>query len=222
MVRPLLQTIIPQRLGRTHCPFFGWNTRQCHGQRNILGRRQPRHQMKALEDETDALAAHPRLLLGAQCGDIPSFQPVSTRIRAIEQSQQIEQGRLAGAGRPHHGHILATADTDIELMQGMNPAVPEMENPFDTGQFDQGRGRGICRTLLDRLLPRPRGLFRHIFSHTFLVFPVLLACPALVRVLQTWQALLMQQLMSISGLMPGIRLLAQRGVMHLEHRLGHG
>ena len=83
---------------------------QHHRQRDVLGRRQPRHQVEALEDEADALAAHARLLGGRQRRDVAPFEQVGAGVGRVEQAEHVEQRRLARARRPHHRDVLAGVD----------------------------------------------------------------------------------------------------------------
>ena len=51
--------------------------------------------MKTLEDEADTLTAYPCLFIGRKRGDIAPFQAVGAGVRPIEQTEQVEQRRLA-------------------------------------------------------------------------------------------------------------------------------
>ena len=63
--------------------------------------------MKALEDETDPLAAHARLFLRRERSHVPSFQSIGTGIRPIEQAEQLEQLRAMW-----HGERIAVLITE--------------------------------------------------------------------------------------------------------------
>jgi hypothetical protein len=83
--------------------------------------------MEALEDEADALAAHARLFVGRQGGHVAPFQPVGAGVGAVEQAEQVEQGRFAGAGRAHHGDVFAGVDAQVQPGQRVDRGVAELE-----------------------------------------------------------------------------------------------
>ena len=108
-----------------------------HRQGDVLGRGQARHQVEALEDEADALAAHARLLDRRERRHVAPFEPVGAGVGAVEQAEQVEQRRLARAGRPHDRDVLARGDGEVELAQRMHFAVAQVEDALDAGERDQ-------------------------------------------------------------------------------------
>jgi hypothetical protein len=70
MVGAVLQAEAGERPGDAGVALPGRNAGQGHRQRDILGGGQARHQMEALENEPDAFAAHPRLLVGREGGHV--------------------------------------------------------------------------------------------------------------------------------------------------------
>lgn len=62
--------------------------------------------MVALEDETEMLAAQRRQLIRGQLARLLTGNPVVTVARLVEAAQNIEQGRLAGAGGTDDGYHL--------------------------------------------------------------------------------------------------------------------
>jgi len=64
VVGTVFQAETGERLGDTGIALLDRNAGQRHRQGNVFGGGQPRHQVKTLEDEADALAAHARLLVG--------------------------------------------------------------------------------------------------------------------------------------------------------------
>ena len=93
--------------------------------------------MKALEDKADALAAHARLFIRAERGDVAPFERVGAGVGPVEQAEQVEQGRFSGAGRPHDGDVLAVADDEVEAAQGVHLAVAEAEGACDAAKLDE-------------------------------------------------------------------------------------
>ena len=73
----------PSSARRTRCVALARRQAgQHHRQRDVLGGRQPRHQVEALEHEADALAAHARLLVGATAWSRRALPAGSGRHRA--------------------------------------------------------------------------------------------------------------------------------------------
>ena len=85
---------------------------EVEGQGDVLGRGQGRDQIEGLEDEADLLPAHPRapvVIEGAQIG--PSEDDLTGGC-VVEAGRDIQQGRLARAGRPHDGGEGAAVDIE--------------------------------------------------------------------------------------------------------------
>jgi hypothetical protein len=62
-----------------------------HRQGDVLGGGQAWHQVEALEDETDALAAYPRLLFRREGGNVAALQMVGAGVGPVEQAEEVEQ-----------------------------------------------------------------------------------------------------------------------------------
>ncbi|MPN22539.1 hypothetical protein SDC9_169922 [bioreactor metagenome] len=151
MVGALVEAEILERRRHPSRPLGRRDAGQHHRQRDVLGGGQPRHQVKALEDETDARAPHLRLLVGAQRRHVAAFQPVVADVGAVEQAEQVEQRRFAGTGRAHHGDVLAGVDGQVDAGQRLDRGVAELEAALDAGEFDQ---RHLFRRAVgDRLDP---------------------------------------------------------------------
>ena len=103
---------------------FRRQSRQHHGQLDILEGGKPADEMKRLENKADIVPAQggPRLL-GQGLGGLV-VQPVATRIGAIQKPQHIEQCRLAGAGRPHDRDVLSGVDVQIQAARAARAPVP--------------------------------------------------------------------------------------------------
>ena len=131
------QTVVLERLVHADRALCGVDAGQRHRQRDVFGGGEARHEVKALENEADALAAHACLFFRRQGRDVAPLQPVGAGVRTVEQAEQVEQRRFAGTGRPHHGDVFARINAQLKLAQGMHLAVAEMENALDAGEFDQ-------------------------------------------------------------------------------------
>ena len=90
MVGALLQTIILECLGYAPVAFNHGQPRQHHRQGDVFRRREARDQVKTLEHEADALAAHLRQLITGERGHVAPFKQVMACVGAVEQTQQVQ------------------------------------------------------------------------------------------------------------------------------------
>ena len=74
-------------------------------------------EVEALEHEADDPAPQLQAVFLAQGGDIPAVEPVATRVGGVEESEDVEQGGLAAAGRAHHGYEFALPDRHVHILQ---------------------------------------------------------------------------------------------------------
>ncbi|MND81618.1 hypothetical protein D3C80_734210 [compost metagenome] len=84
--------------------------------------------MVALEHETEGLTAQPGQLVAVQLGDVLAGEQVVTGGRTIQATENVHQGRLAGAGRTDNGDELARVDRQADTshhfdLRGVDPAV---------------------------------------------------------------------------------------------------
>jgi hypothetical protein len=70
-------------------------------------------------------------LLVIQIGDVPAIKLVCAGTRAIQQTDQIEQGGFAGAGRPHDGDIIARRDVQVDAAQSGDLLIADHEAAAD-------------------------------------------------------------------------------------------
>src|SRR5690606_12287470 len=69
-------------------------------------------QIEALEDEADLAIANSRALVVGELADIFPVQPVCSGVERLEESGDIQKGRLTGAGRPRDRNELALLDLE--------------------------------------------------------------------------------------------------------------
>ena len=140
MVGAGLEAEVLQRLRYPLGTLLGRDAGEHQRQGDVFGGGEPRHEVKALEHEADARAAHRGLLVGRQRGDVAAFEPVVAGVGAVEQAEEVEQGGFARAGRAHHRDVLAGLDAQRDVAQRMHLAVAELEDAVDAVEFDLGHG----------------------------------------------------------------------------------
>ncbi|MNC52257.1 hypothetical protein D3C75_1015940 [compost metagenome] len=94
--------------------------------------------MVGLEHEADVPAAQGGAAHLVEAGGGLAIQPVLAGIRRIEQTEHVEQGRLARAGRPHHRQILAGSDLEIHRIQAHHPLFTEVKAASHLAQANHG------------------------------------------------------------------------------------
>ena len=75
------------------------------------------YEVEALEDEADLLVAHARARIVREAGHVLAVELVSAGVEGLEEAGDVEEGRLAGAGRPAHGDELAGFHLQREVAQ---------------------------------------------------------------------------------------------------------
>ena len=83
-------------------------------QADVFEARQGRQQVEELEDEADLVAPHARQLIVGQAGERFAVDADLAGGRAVEAADQIEQRRLAGAGRADDRDHLAARDGEAD------------------------------------------------------------------------------------------------------------
>lgn len=73
--------------------------------------------MELLEDEADGFCANMVQLGGVEAGDVLSVEPDLAAGGAIEASDEIDHGALAGARRAHHRDPLARRDGERNVIE---------------------------------------------------------------------------------------------------------
>jgi hypothetical protein len=108
---------------------------------DVLARRQIGQELKALEDEADLVPAEEGELILRQVLDRPAVDPHLAGGGAVEAGHQGEEGGLAAAGGPQHGHELARLDPQVDAVDDGQHAVPRGEPAGQLSQFNAGWDR---------------------------------------------------------------------------------
>src|SRR5206468_11424950 len=81
-------------------------------QLDVLDDRELRDEARRTDEEADAAAAQAVARLLAQAVDAAPLEPVAAGLGAHQTAEDVEQQRLAGAGRPEHRDVLAAGDRE--------------------------------------------------------------------------------------------------------------
>ena len=98
---------------------FGESKRE----RDVLLDGQGRDEVERLENEADALAAQPAQRVFVEAREIHLGQMHVPDRGPVEAGGTVEEGALAGAGRPHHGRVRALCQSQRQFTQGGNGVV---------------------------------------------------------------------------------------------------
>src|SRR5690606_24091407 len=122
------------------------------GNQHVLQRGALREEMVHLEYETDFLRTDPGdLVLGEPAGVGPVDDDLALRGR-VERAEEIEEGALAAARRPHDGEALPRLDDEIQAIEN----APRRRTSLITGFIPFGdatelhtrfRNIGHCQSL---------------------------------------------------------------------------
>ena len=89
--------------------------------------------MERLEDEAELLRAEP-----VEVADLRERLAVEVDLAGgglVQRAQQVQQGRLAAAAGAHDGHVLAAADADRNVLDGVDlPVGIELREVFGAEQ----------------------------------------------------------------------------------------
>ena len=103
-----------------------------------------------LIDETKVLAPDLRALRVGQPTARLARDVHLAAVRVLEQAGDLEQGRLARAGRSDQRHHLAGRQDQLDPAQHLEPGIALAEAPLDPGQ---AQARLVVRTTRARLVP---------------------------------------------------------------------
>ena len=90
---------------------------------DVLHRRQVVDQVELLENQTDFVPANLRQGLGVLPGDIPAIQQDLPGGGPVHTADDVHQGALAGAGRPHDRDPFALVHMHVHIVQGFQVPV---------------------------------------------------------------------------------------------------
>src|SRR6202521_2866801 len=93
------------------------------GQHDVLDGGEIRNHVEVLEDEADGFGADAVEFSGAEVRDVLPVKPDFTAAGAVEASDEIDQGALAGTGGAHHRDPLTGRDGERDVVQRINQSV---------------------------------------------------------------------------------------------------
>src|SRR5208282_4789026 len=89
---------------------------------DVLDGSEIRDHVKLLKDEPDRFGAYMIQFRGAEAGDVLSVEPDLAAGGAIEASDEIDHGALAGTRGAHHRDPLAGCDRERNVVERLNEA----------------------------------------------------------------------------------------------------
>ncbi|MNO91701.1 hypothetical protein D3C76_832530 [compost metagenome] len=116
--------------------FGGRHAGQQHGQFDVVQGGEARDQVEGLEHEADAFAAQRGAAGFVEPGGGFAAQPEFAGIGRIQQAEDVQQGRLARAGRPGDGQVLAGGHVKVDGIQAAHLLFAEAEGAADLLQVD--------------------------------------------------------------------------------------
>ena len=122
-------------------------------QADVLGRGQARHQVEELEYETDLVATLDGARRAVERGDVGPVEQVAPPARAIEQADDVEQRRFAGAGRPHDRQVVAGGDPQVDVAQRVHRLLADLEVAADPGELEHHGVAGAGTTAAPATTP---------------------------------------------------------------------
>ena len=125
------------------------------GQQHVLQRRPVRQQVERLEDEADPPAAQRGPVPVAQRAGVQAVQQVAALGRRVEQAEQVQQRRLARAGRPGHRDVVARLDDQVGRAQRGHRRRSRV-GAGQAAQLDHRAGGAISRSPPRGRRPRAR------------------------------------------------------------------
>ena len=127
-----------ERLERARAPDGAGDTGVDERQLHVVQRRGSRQQVEGLEDEPDLLVADARQLVVLHLPHLLTVEQVTASAGRVQAPDQVHQGGLPGAGRPHDRHILTTLDLYGDPLQGMDLLATHAVGLPQVACLDQG------------------------------------------------------------------------------------
>ena len=112
-----------------------------HRQFDIAEGVDARQQVELLEHEADLAVAQARQAVGVEALDRRAGEPVVAAGRPIEAADQVHEGGLARAGRPHDGDEIARLDVERHAVERHDAAGVEVVDPAEIARFDESHRR---------------------------------------------------------------------------------
>ena len=110
-------------------------------QRDVLGDVEQRDQVERLEDEAGPVAPQPGRVIVRQLADGLALEDDLAARRLVEPAEDLEERRLARAGRPHEGHELAGVDRQAHPAEGLDGGRTERVGLGQVAGFEDGGHR---------------------------------------------------------------------------------
>src|SRR3984957_7194347 len=102
--------------------FFVGHAVKVLRQHDVFNRGEKRNEMELLKDEADFVRAHPRQFRRRNRRDILTVKPNFSGRGTVQAANQIHQGGLARARRPHDGKPFTLGDVQRDVTQRVNAA----------------------------------------------------------------------------------------------------
>ena len=121
------------------------------GQRDVLRRGQRAEQVERLEDEADVVAPQRRERALAHRAEVAAAELRAARRGAVEPGGDLQQRRLAGARRPHHGGERPAVEGERDAVERAHRALAAAEDAHDVVEAQQrvaaARGGGTVAAM---------------------------------------------------------------------------
>ena len=101
-------------------------------------RRQCRHQVEGLVNETDALTPEQRAFAFGQCGDFDAGHVDGAGIGRVDAANEIEERGLARAAAPAQGDGFAACDVEVDAVEHEVVARAFAKAPGQAAELDFG------------------------------------------------------------------------------------
>ena len=122
---------------------FGLAPGDLHRQEDVLLRGEHRQEVEELEDEADVVPAQGREPGVVEAGDLGVADPDLPAVGVVQPREDVHQGRLARARRPHDGRQLPGRHVEVHAAQGVDDrlalAVAPRDAPGAHGRVGSGR-----------------------------------------------------------------------------------
>jgi hypothetical protein len=144
MAAAILQADQLQRDASIALALGAVEARQQQRQFDVFLRRQHRHQVIELEDETDVVAAPRRQLPGAHRVDALPVDVNLTAAGRIQSADQVEQRRLARTRWAHQRDEVALVDVQVDAVQHLDLFRAALVGLGEVANADQCRHGSVC------------------------------------------------------------------------------